>query len=290
MPPRDSTLDVPPAPHSPSSATNQLPTEQIQAQTQWLSDQPCSSVSAHSSTESDGTSPSLTLRGGQDESITSQPNGTNQSADTEHHETAHHDLRQTEAVNEPKFKEFVHNSSGWQIWVKIIVTLVFGIAAKHFLPQTALDMSVSNASTPGTEWTVPPPTTLLGLMSVHDKDSAMDTAEFGLYLKTAVTIHQAILFENMRELAQDVHRQQNDELVEMEKIIVELLDQGLREIEIERVRARLLRVTGTLSLRTITAQGHDAELHGNGLERGVVEAVNLVVEEYLRSVSRWEVM
>lgn len=118
----------------------------------------------------------------------------------------------------------------------------------------------------------------------------MDTAEFGLYLKTAVTIHQAILFENMRELAQDVHRQQNDELVEMEKIIVELLDQGLREIEIERVRARLLRVTGTLSLRTITAQGHDAELHGNGLERGVVEAVNLVVEEYLRSVSRWEVM
>ncbi|KJX98516.1 hypothetical protein TI39_contig408g00004 [Zymoseptoria brevis] len=227
---------------------------------------------------------------GQDESLTSQPKETNQSSDTQHHETVHHDSCQTEAVNEPKFKEFVHTSPGWQIWVKIIVTLVFGIAAKHFLPDTALDMSVSNSSTPVTEWTISPPTTLLGLISVHDRDSVMDTAELGLYLKTAVTIHQAILFENRRELAQEVHCQQNDELVKMEGIIVELLDKGLREMEIERVRARLLRVTGTLSLRTITVQGRDAELYGNELERGVVEAVNLVVEEYLRSVSRWEVM
>ncbi|SMY30294.1 unnamed protein product [Zymoseptoria tritici ST99CH_1A5] len=159
-------------------------------------------------------------------------------------------------------------------------------------------------------FSAPPPTAVVRgsilskVVPGYNGSAAMGTVELALHLHAMRIVHHAFLLEKEEDVMMmmtshhltspeglSLLDQQYRELLEMDTIIALLLKTGLSsrvwcEIEVERTRARLLRMSGRFRFRAGGADDDDDD----GVGRGMIEGVNLFAEECFRSVSAWEVM
>ncbi|SMR64905.1 unnamed protein product [Zymoseptoria tritici ST99CH_3D1] len=158
-------------------------------------------------------------------------------------------------------------------------------------------------------FSAPPPTVVRGsilseVVPSYNGSAAMGTVELALHLHAMRIVHHAFLLEKEEDVMMmmtshhltspeglSLLDQQYRELLEMDTIIALLLKTGLSsrswcEVEVERTRARLLRMSGRFRFRAGGADDDDDD----GVGRGMIEGVNLFAEECFRSVSAWEVM